>query len=683
VLLYFLIIAGMLNHGTSGNPVDGPDPPGNSSVSVVHMHFYQNAVTLRQPGTTSDTLRSLSADPDTLRTVQPDTLLDQIARPIVRYKPPEFEKPPVFEISIDDSTLRWMHLLNMSEWYNLKRGVIPNRLGGMGRPDAMFFHGHSPVYQRIYFEEIPAGDPVTGLVNVNRLQFHHFSRIFEQTGFSHSETRYRLRRYHLIRPLTRINFEQGADGLMSTEGLVSMNLNHRTNLEMSLWNMSDDGYYPRADFSGLQSNVAVHHIYNSRVSFRAGLYYNSLQLEEPGGYQPEPMEIFPFDRFLASPNLLGARSSVRQTLLRSDVYYRTAEDKPVELMGGIFHQRFRRFYFSTTDSSFYRTMQFGSYLNWIKKTGLFSFTTNGRITANRVDPDRNRSLDTSYWTNMAIQFSGEAAVAGTAGITGTSGMEYRSDGYLTGNAGGGFRVKPASGIGMHLLVSAGTYAPTIQQLYWRNSLFSGNPELDPVLVQRADAGLSWNSTGGTGAGVRGYVSRLSGDIQMGADSMFTSVSAYILLGGEIYASWNSTNWEIDISSTVLRYESDSPVALNILLDGSGTRFRNRASIYRKGYLFDFAAYVKIGLHGILTPGAYRAATYNPALDWWNIAPDTSPLPAYYRVDLDVTARIRSIFLMLKYENLFDQLGQQGYFETPYYPMPGRRFRLGIRWVLRN
>ena len=659
------------------------------------------AGTTQMPTPSADTLKVSTVASDTLAVIRADTLevravaIDTLAVPaidtvsvtvpevIVRYKTLQFTDLPGYNSVLTDSTLRWMQLLNLAEWYNRRPGAITNRLGGLGRPDAAVLNGHAPAMQSVYFEGIPVADPVSGLVNVNRIQMHHIDLMQEQTAFTNAETHYRLRRYYLVRPVTRINYEQGPDGLISTDGLVSLNVNHRTNLEMSLWNMADGGFYPRDSYKGLQANVGVHHQYTSRLAFRAGLYYNSHQLAEPGGYQMASMVTFPFDRFLSAPVLASARSSVRQTLLRTDFYYRAAEEKPVELEGGVWHQRFRRFFFSSTDTTFYRTLQFGTHASWYKTAGPADMRVTGRAAYNSMDPDRGRSLRISRWAEAEGRIDAGISPGNMVRITGTGSLAYRSDGFSDFGAGGGLSVNPDGRIGIDANVSAGSRMPTMQQLYWRDSPYRANRNLDPVQIQRADVSVSWTTASQSGAGVKGYVSRISNDILMNTDSTFINSENYFSIGGEVFATLNSTNWEIDLSSTVLLYHSDETGPQNSLLATSGTRFRNRVSIYRKGYLFDYATYIKAGLHGVLSPAAYRAADYNPALDWWDMAPETEPLPSFYQVDLDFSARIRSVFLLMRYENLFDQAGQRGYFETPYYPMPGRRFRLGIRWVLRN
>ena len=109
----------------------------------------------------------------------------------------------------------------------------------------------------------------------------------------------------------------------------------------------------------------------------------------------------------------------------------------------------------------------------------------------------------------------------------------------------------------------------------------------------------------------------------------------------------------------------------------------KGSAYWKGYLFDRATYVKAGVHGMLAPFNYQADHYNPVLDTWQPVSDDQLLPVFNRVDVDVSARVRSIVFTLRWENVLDDVSQLGYFETAQYPMSNRRFIFGVRALFRN
>jgi len=59
------------------------------------------------------------------------------------------------------------------------------------------------------------------------------------------------------------------------------------------------------------------------------------------------------------------------------------------------------------------------------------------------------------------------------------------------------------------------------------------------------------------------------------------------------------------------------------------------------------------------------------------------VPAFFRLDAELSARVRAIMVVIRWENALDGLGQAGYFETASFPMPPRRLIVGIRAQFRN
>ena len=91
--------------------------------------------------------------------------------------------------------------------------------------------------------------------------------------------------------------------------------------------------------------------------------------------------------------------------------------------------------------------------------------------------------------------------------------------------------------------------------------------------------------------------------------------------------------------------------------------------------------------GILTtfsPLTYRSRLFNTELQFWeNAALDEVEIPAFFRMDAELSARLRSMMILIRWENTLDGFGQAGYFEAATLPMPGRRLIVGIRAQFRN
>jgi len=71
------------------------------------------------------------------------------------------------------------------------------------------------------------------------------------------------------------------------------------------------------------------------------------------------------------------------------------------------------------------------------------------------------------------------------------------------------------------------------------------------------------------------------------------------------------------------------------------------------------------------------------LNYWQSMSQDQQLPIFNRLDVDISARVRSIMFILRWENVLDDVSQLGYFETAQYPMSQRRFIFSVRALFRN
>jgi hypothetical protein len=91
----------------------------------------------------------------------------------------------------------------------------------------------------------------------------------------------------------------------------------------------------------------------------------------------------------------------------------------------------------------------------------------------------------------------------------------------------------------------------------------------------------------------------------------------------------------------------------------------------------------MGFKTLLSPFAYGTRTYNSELGIWQGNSMEQDIPPFFRMDAELSARIRGIMLVMRWENALDGFGQAGYFEAAGYPMPPRRLLVGIRAQFRN
>jgi hypothetical protein len=554
---------------------------------------------------------------------------------VLSFAPPDSFPAPVrigYVVTETDSSLRWSQWLSTSERDSRRSDRYTARLTGYLRHDASFIHGHAPIDQRWVLDGIDLRDPVTGLTNPHRIPLLQLARMEERTVGSLASTLAQERDLYLTHPLTWINYEQGPYNLLSTEVVFAANASPKTGFSTRYWGRNDDGEYNSSPTKGRTASIRGYHHLNNDWKLHGTILYSGLQTSEPGG--------FTIRNYLPSattPLELG-RASVRQSVLRVSATHRTDWDL------GLYANRFRRFYKGEVDTTFYRVLGVGAYATRFASLGFLKGDATLRAEHFATDPQRRRSLSISEWSRAELETNVRLGLlSGTwiGGLRTDGGTESR----FTATADAGLVYASAS-VAQRML--------SIQQAHWRTS--AGNQAAAPTeFLTRVEGGVRWK-----GVTLSGYL---------------RSTDTLDVAGGFVEYRHESDRWEVGVSSTLQENLSDASY---------GTRAWNRAWVYWKGYLFERATFVKTGFHATWVPIGYVAPTYNGATDGWTeYDPLGVSIPSFYRVDWDLSARVRNLFFLVRWQHLNQNVGQFGYEETAFYPMPGRGVRFGMRVVLRN
>lgn len=591
---------------------------------------------------------------------------------------------PGFTEVFTDSLQRWEQWYNLAERRQAQSGAISFRLGSHGRNDAILFRGIEPRHQQFLFEGIPLNNTVSGAMNSNFLPLDRMRLYSEHEGGIRYTGEFALRRFYLNTPLTWINFEDTSNDVRRAEVIFSRNINRSGNIELAYRGNNDNGNYRRSSLDARQASVRYTHYLNEAWSGQAQLFYNSFQMNESDGYTIPDMNLFNFEPLLTPVRLTNARSSTRKSVISASLFHRPDEASKQQSRFHLYHNRDRRIFYDNTERLFYRAFSYGAYADTRIERGLLELQPLLHLRATVLDDDSNTLINRSAWTDLSGGLRLVLAPAEFVQLGGWSEISYRTDGQTGYEAGYRFDLRPTRSWHFWQSLAVGEVIPTIQQLFWFTENFLGDDNLNREQIIRAEAGLQWGRGWIDALGVRAYGSRIGSPIVMNPETgVFQNIDAYQSLGAEVFADFETSYLEAGISATVQRFFSSSARAENQFLDQSGIRNTNRAYFYLKNYFLNFATYAKIGGTLTFSPNAFHSPAYYPELDYWDpLSPDQA-IPAYYRFDLEASARVRMLMVQLRYENLLDGLGQLGYFETARYPMPPRRFRIAIRWIIRN
>jgi len=605
--------------------------------------------------------------------------------------PLSMRDPVAFHIASNDSLSRWQLWSDQGEWLTRQPGVISFQLGGLGRNDGFLIRGHDTRNQRILREGIPLNERIFGSANRKRLP--HYSRLatsYENMSPIRYQSEFQTVRYHVTRPLTFINYEQTTFDYRSTEGFLTRNITPSTNISIAYWGKNEGQSYRNRTMGGRNAEVTLYHFLNDSWMVEGGFNYSGLQLGEPVNYRPYDMFNFLFNRFEAVPDQQQARSSVRNSLLRVTAYHRTTPDRDATTRISLYHDRYRRLHYDNTDSSFVRTLTTGIAGRQHLPVGPVELQGDVYSEWSVIDRDRFESMDVDSWLYTEARATLSLPLPNRSRLFGWMQSGWRSDGFTDAEIGTGINWRLIRGVAIYGSYAIGEQMPRPGHLYLTRSAISGDEDLVNETIQRGVAGIrmdgrSWD----IGAELHGNYHR--NPILVGQDSVFVQPEPYLAAGATAWLGYNGNRMEFSLSGTFLQYFSDQPATENQLLDRSGQRMWTRASFYYKNYIFNRAAYLKTGFYVQASPTLYRSSQYYPSMDYWDPnswhpspgITEAEPLPEFVRLDLDMTARVRSAIFLFRLENALDNWLFPGYFETAYQPMPSMRLRFGIRWLLRN
>lgn len=631
-----------------------------------------------------------------------------------RVQPKEFElKFPVYLLNAPqvmqsaaiqtDSTLRWNQWLDYSELVSRSKGVISHRLGGFNRNDFHLIDGRTLLNQTLFIEGMLSYDPVTGN---NKMAFVPVERISEitQSNFGQNlRTDVNLQKYYTRKPITRVSYEQTAYELRNTDGQVAQMINQQTGFDVVFQGKNNAGEYARNQTLSRQLSAKVFHHINEKYVAHAMVVYNGAEHQESDGYSIGDLVGFNFSRFFANPVQSDANARIRSTQFQVSLLKRGADleqtvrsdslvtsdttiTRPslfAESRVTFYYDRYRRNYASIQDSSQYRWQSLHlSGIHQLKTKWIqVQVELNGRYYI--MDNDYSYSLNFGNWAVLDGGISANLSPFSGISVPVEIRSMNRSDGFSGFESTVGFELYPIKAVKLFGSISGGSTIPTMQSLYWFGSI-NGNRELKSAPFNRVSIGLEAGNPGnGLSAGLKAYQSNFDRFAVVRFDSTFSQLRNIGQIGGDVAIHYNSSNWELGISSTAHLYTHEMDFNGSNALTDETIKIWNRASIHWKGYVLKRAAFIKTGFYGILSPMAYQTPQYISVADVWNMTGNIDPIPGYFRLDYDLSARVRNLMVLVRWENVADGLGQMGYYETAPYPMPSRRLRFGLRVLFTN
>jgi outer membrane cobalamin receptor len=600
---------------------------------------------------------------------------------------------PAVRLVENDSTLRWTQWLEWSDKLARRPGVITYRQGGLNRTDYILMDGLGLSHQHLFIEGMQTHNAVTGNAMYSHISLERLSSAQIHPAGLTQRTDIEFQRMYLRRPRTRVRYEQSSFELRSTEVQLAQMATQRLGLELMYHGKNYNGEYQRARTESRQMSARAWYHISPRYVAQTMILYNGIQLDESGGYAIQNLAGFNFSRFFANPLNTSASSSVRHSqvqlalMRREGVVTDSLQSRRADTRILLYYDRYRRSYSGLAQNTSFRYQGLHAATEHTFNHSLLHAKAELRASYYHLIPSQNPSLSIDNWSAITADLRAEVRppIPGSIRLTFpvTLRSQMRSDQVHDWEASFGVHFRPFNPILFHGGVSTGQKAPTIQQRYWVGQI-SGNPDLEESVQQRYTGGITWSPMGGElNVDATAFVHQFNHMIALRADSTFGRISAMEQWGARFSADWHHPSWEIHLSTTLQQYRSDNTILEAQFLSGSGLRIWNRASVHWKGYVLNKAAFVKTGFYGVISGNPYRPAGYIPSADYWEGSMNVPEIPSFIRLDADLTARVRTLIVLLRWENITQGLVQNGYYESAVYPMPSRRLRFGLRVYFTN
>ena len=668
IAVFGLIISTILSIGEFSTPAEQDTIPATVSADSL----FQQRLTPSSPRLPQFSIyRPVALEPaDTPEEEVPDTVYVW-----------EYDTPTALQTVETDSTLRWLGYVNMAERYYSEKGGVNYRQGTVGRMDAVEIFAYESRHVDLQMEDMRINTPLTGLPNWNRLVVHKIAEMSASDFGTNYAANVRLRDHYLVEPRTYLNFDESKFNNRSLEFSFAQNFRKDTHVEFSFWDRRDGGGYRRSNVQGTQAMVRMYHQLSAPWMLKAGFINNSMDREEPFGYAVTNPELFAFNRFTESPTESSADSRQGSADIYVQLHHRSDTTETVRSKLGFHYQTHKwdlTYSADSLDTSFRNAELFSQHR---VRAGRAEFTGTGRIYL--LNEKVGGNLNETSWAGTQASLSYQQRLTGFFDVMGNASVDRVSDGRQTSSLSLKTVFRPAEPIQLSFYGGAASVAPDIQALYWQSSEYTGNAELPNEEVTHlgasAEIGLGRYFT----FGVRGDLRESEGAPFLNADNTFTAIDAYKTTSVTGWLTFNSRVFEGEVSGQIHTFSSGSVLPVNQQLNSSGERIWLKSRLFWKNYVFDRAAFVKAGVVGHFTPGAYRAAQFITPLNRWQHGTQELLNPSHYRMDVEISARIRWFMMLIAWENVLDRAGQLGYFETVGYPMPERRFKFGIRVLFTN
>lgn len=637
----------------------------------------------KKPARTESADTSKSTTPDSVRVpIIPISFIGTIDRTIS------------IENVVTDTAANWNDYSYLNDIIAARGNVFIRDLGSVGQFSSLSIGGLDERSVAFLHDGILLNEPLTGTYNSYWYQTEQIERVEIETGtraflYGFNSTGGAInmltKSFKAIKPYSRIRYSESLYEQAFFDGRVSQNLTRTLNLTLGVQRYTTDGRFRNSDYDAWGVRFKARFNGSSRWNIFFSENYTQTQLGLFGGVNDT----------LTNPAFLFDR--LQAVILNGDSYEKITRH---DLQLGAAAQLFEDTTDVTTLTAYYSThlREFRNEENRPNPDGIFiqdnhhlhwqgmkftqhleferqSFDLGAEVQSRQII----ESPATGYRVQTATSVNGKLELQPLDLVR--LALYARLDNYLNHSPlsyGGDATLSPLQEISLFAGYSRSSRFPTFQELYWRTKSINGPMgEVEPESHSVAEAGTRIHLGDIFSFHARYYYRIISNAIATDStsfDAPFPGLQFVVrdniqYNGVELFSSLRI--WSL--------YAEGTAHYLSLLENGSERtlfpKWWAAGGIYFWDKLFHDNLDLKVGIRGRIV-GPQDGMEFNP--EAMMFVPSSLPeLGLATAVDGILLAHIGSAYIHFIWQNLFDN----NYVVTPFYPMPDRAVRFGISWEL--
>jgi outer membrane cobalamin receptor len=532
-------------------------------------------------------------------------------------------------------------------------------------------------------------EPLTGTMNLDLLPIEAIQKIEYQTGaraflYGLNSTGGALniitQDFNTNRPYSRIRYSEGGYGFTSLDGIFAQNLTRRINLAAAFQRQSLDGRFPNSNYSAWNVRLKLRYLLTDRMNLVLSEVYNQTEVGLNGGVdltKTSPSDVF--DELRVTMLNTDSYEKVHRHDITATMAYRWLGDSSVVSTATAYYSHNLREYRDEENrpnpngifiQSNHSTAWYGVKLNQEFEKSGSQVSLGAEIQKRKV----TESPDVGIQDETAASLTGKVELNVPVVKPAVFARYDHYQGESSGSYGADVKWFLVPGLSVFGGYSASYRTPTIQELYWQSEKLTGFSR-EKEKHEYVEVGV---------------LAHVSGAFELRATWFHRHIdNAIVAKRGT--AAGDPPSWSIlNVPEEVVQ-GLDGSVSLRVgRVSGKGTwsylldrREGFETRIYPKFFTSGELAYsqkffdghldLKLGLRGKFFTSDF-GESYNPETMMY-VENLTAELNQHGSADFFLVGKIGSAYVHFMLENITDQQ----YMLTAFYPMPPQKIRFGIEW----